>query len=75
MDPDPIRMQGFDDQKLKKLTAEKNYIFMDQTTIYLSLGLHNGRPSYTICVWADGFQDLLNAFHYPIQLSTFYLLL
>jgi hypothetical protein len=33
----PIRIQGFDDQKFKiKL--------QDQTTIYLSLGLHKGRP-------------------------------
>jgi hypothetical protein len=30
-DPDPIRIQGFNDQKLKKITAEKkNEIFFDQ---------------------------------------------
>jgi hypothetical protein len=46
----PIRIQGFDDQKKneKKFTAEnKTYIFWDKkTTVYLSLGLHKGRPSY-----------------------------
>jgi hypothetical protein len=26
-DPDPIRIQGFNDQKLKKITAEIFYIF------------------------------------------------
>jgi len=43
-----IRIQGFDDQKLKKFTAEKKLIFFFgfKTTIYLSLGLHKGRPSY-----------------------------
>jgi hypothetical protein len=39
-----IRIQGFDDQKFKKLTAENFYI--SKTTIYLSLYLHKGRPSY-----------------------------
>jgi hypothetical protein len=29
----------------------------------------------TFCVCADGFQGLSKAFHYPIQLLTFYLLL
>jgi hypothetical protein len=29
----------------------------------------------TFCVCADGFQGLRKAFHYPIQLLTFYLLL
>jgi hypothetical protein len=30
-DPDPIRIQGFNDQKFKKITAEKkNLIFFDQ---------------------------------------------
>jgi hypothetical protein len=29
----------------------------------------------TFCVRADGFQDLIKAFQYPIQLLTFYLLL
>jgi hypothetical protein len=40
-DPDP----GFEDLKLKKITAEKKK-FGSKTTIYLSLGLHKGRPSY-----------------------------
>ncbi len=44
-DPDPIRIQGFDDQKLQKITAEKKIIFFGSiTTIYL--GLHKGRSSY-----------------------------
>ncbi len=29
-DPDPIRIEGFNDQKLKKIKAGKNYIFLDQ---------------------------------------------
>jgi hypothetical protein len=29
----------------------------------------------TFCVCADGFQGLSKAFHYPLQFSTFYLLL
>ncbi len=33
--------------KQKKLTAEKKLIFFgSKTTIYLSLGIHKGRPSY-----------------------------
>jgi hypothetical protein len=38
-DPDPIWIQGFNDQKMKKkITAEKNYINLgSKTTIYLSL--------------------------------------
>ncbi len=40
-DPDPIRIQGFNDQKLKKLTAENFLLFfLSKTAIYLSLGLH-----------------------------------
>jgi hypothetical protein len=41
-DPDPIRIQGFNDQKLKKITAENFFIyfFLSKTAIYLSLGLH-----------------------------------
>jgi hypothetical protein len=39
--PDPIRIQGFNDQKLKKMTAKKKlYFFGSKTAIYLSLGLH-----------------------------------
>ncbi len=43
----PIRIQsgsrGFDDQKLKKIYSwkKKKFVF-----VYLSLGLHKGRPSY-----------------------------
>jgi hypothetical protein len=45
-DPDPIRIQVFDDQKLIKFAAEKRLFFISKTTIYLSLGLHKGFPSY-----------------------------
>jgi hypothetical protein len=43
-----IQIQGFDDQKMeKKITAEKNYLFYDKKiAIYLTLGLHKGRPRY-----------------------------
>jgi hypothetical protein len=45
-DPDPIQIQGFHDQKCKKIIDE--FFFFDQkTTIYLSLGLHKGFPTYT----------------------------
>ncbi len=44
-DPDPIRIQGFE-QKYKKFTAEnKSNFFGSKITIYLFLGLHKGRPS------------------------------
>jgi hypothetical protein len=43
-DPDPIRIQGFDDLKLKKITAE--FFSSSKTTIYLSLGLQKERLSY-----------------------------
>jgi hypothetical protein len=47
-DPNPIRIQGFNDQKLKRITAEKKnlILFGSKTTIYLSLGLHKEHPSY-----------------------------
>jgi hypothetical protein len=49
-DPDPIRILGFEDQKFKKITAEKkSNIFLIKKlkfTGYLPLGLHKGRPSY-----------------------------
>jgi hypothetical protein len=45
-DPDPIRIQGFYDQKFKKFAAEKKFNFFYQTTIYLSLGFHKERPCY-----------------------------
>jgi hypothetical protein len=37
-DPDPIRIQGSDDQKLEKFTTKKIKFFGSKTTIYLSLG-------------------------------------
>ncbi len=44
-DPDPIRIQGFDDQKFKKIYSwQKNLIL--KIVVYLSQGLHKGRPSY-----------------------------
>jgi len=43
--PIRIQVQDFDDQKLKKCTAETK-IFWSKTAIYLFLGLHKGRPSY-----------------------------
>jgi hypothetical protein len=48
-DPDPIRIQGFNDQKLKKIPAENFYIhifFLSKTATYLSIGLHKVCPSY-----------------------------
>ncbi len=46
--PIRIRIQGFNDQKLrKKITADIFfYFFMIKTAIYLSLGLHKVFPSY-----------------------------
>jgi hypothetical protein len=47
-DTDPIRIQGFDDQKLKeKNTADFfSFFFCLKLAICLSPGLHKGRPSY-----------------------------
>jgi hypothetical protein len=45
-DPDPIRIRGSDDHELEKFTA-KIFFFISKTTIYLSLGLQKGRPSYS----------------------------
>jgi hypothetical protein len=47
-DSDPIRIQGFNEQKLKKnYSWKKNSIFFgSKTAIYLSLGLHKVCPSY-----------------------------
>ncbi len=43
-DPDPIRIQGFnDDRKLKKICSWKLIFFYQKL---LSQGLHEGRPSY-----------------------------
>ncbi len=45
--PIRIRIQGFYDQKLKTFTGiQKLNIFWSKIAIYLSLGLHKGRPSY-----------------------------
>jgi hypothetical protein len=43
-----IQIQGFDDQKFEKIYSWKFlfYFFDKKITIYLSLGLHKGRPSY-----------------------------
>ncbi len=46
-DPDPIRIQGFDGQRLEKIyNWKKNYIFWSKTALYLFLGIHKGRSSY-----------------------------
>ncbi len=47
-DPDPIRIQGFNDQNWrKKLQLKKKLnFFISKTAIYLSLGLHKVCPSY-----------------------------
>ncbi len=41
-----IQIQGFDEQKEKKYTAEKNYFFDQNIAIYLSLGLCKKRQSF-----------------------------
>jgi hypothetical protein len=41
VNPDP---EGFDDQKFKKIHLK--ILFYQKIAIYLSLGLHKGRPSY-----------------------------
>ncbi len=46
IDPDPIRIQGFCNQKLKKFTAEILLYIKNYSTIYLSLGLNKSHPSY-----------------------------
>jgi hypothetical protein len=48
LDPDPIRIQGFKNQKLKNNYTWKIFFifFGSKNTIYLSLGLHKERPSY-----------------------------
>jgi hypothetical protein len=46
-DPDPIRIQGFDDPKLIEIyNWKKKKFFGSKTTIYLSLDFRKGRPSY-----------------------------
>ncbi len=44
-DPDPARIQGCNDQKLKE-QREKKKNFWSKTAIYLSLGFHKVCPSY-----------------------------
>jgi hypothetical protein len=47
--PDPIRIQGINDQKLKKKKIQLKILFiffLTKTAIYLSLGLHKVCPSY-----------------------------
>jgi hypothetical protein len=46
--PDPIRIQGFNGQKLKKNNSwkKKKKFFGSKTAIYLSLGLHKVCPGY-----------------------------
>jgi hypothetical protein len=41
-----IRIQGFNDQKLKKNYSSNFFFFWSKTAIYLSLGLHKVCPSY-----------------------------
>jgi hypothetical protein len=45
-EPDPFRIQGFNDQKLEKNYSRKIFFFKSKTAIYLSLGLHKVCPSY-----------------------------
>ncbi len=42
-----FRIQGFDDQKLKKIQLEKNLFFRSKIAIYLSLDIRKGRPSFS----------------------------
>jgi hypothetical protein len=47
-DPDPIRIQGFNDQKLKKNYSwkkNKKKFLLSKTAIYLFLGFHKVCPS------------------------------
>jgi hypothetical protein len=45
LDLDPIPIQGFDNQKMKKQNTDEQF-FLSQLAIYLSLGLHKGHLSY-----------------------------
>ncbi len=47
-DRDPIRSPGFDDKKSGKIYSwkKRKILFGSKTTIYLSLGLYKGRPSF-----------------------------
>jgi hypothetical protein len=44
--PDPIRIQGYDDQKLGKIYSWNFFYYIFLIKSYLSLGLHKGHPSY-----------------------------
>jgi hypothetical protein len=47
MDPDPIRIQGFNDQKWKKYSKKKKKNFLIKNyNWYLFLGLRKEHPSY-----------------------------
>jgi hypothetical protein len=63
-DPDPIRIQGFNDQKLKKITAEIFFIFFFyqklQFTFFffnyflaLKAGLHFMGVFFTVTIYID----------------------
>jgi hypothetical protein len=46
VNPDPIRIQGFDDQKLKKTIQLKFFIsFKSKIAIYLSLGIQPSKEN------------------------------
>jgi hypothetical protein len=45
-DPDPIRIQGFKDQKIKKKLLLKKKNWDQKNTIYLSIGLHTESLGY-----------------------------
>jgi hypothetical protein len=51
--------------KVFKRTASRDGYFFQGLNILI----------VTFCVCADGFQGISKAFHYPVQLLTFYLLL
>jgi hypothetical protein len=57
VNPDPIRIQGFEDQKLKKKIQRKiflNIYLLIKYCIDLSLDLHKGRPSYRRSLHSNG---------------------
>jgi hypothetical protein len=45
LNTNPIRIQNFYDKKFRKIIAA-NFIFKFKIAIYLSIGLHKGRPGY-----------------------------
>jgi hypothetical protein len=61
---------------LKDNQRKDNYSH-DSDSVTIGILLFEGLNNLisTLCVCANGLQGLLNAFHYPIQLLTFYLLL